>query len=298
MSDSPQLPTMIKSAPLTATGESILTNSEPFNRQIAPNPTTLDEDNMVPIDLDVEAVKAMRAVQQQVNLEVATLQATAPVTKTSSALVMTHSPHPETHSDVILPTATSIAQPTKGNNQTTIRHTIEPNVANGVADISHESVETDTAGIHQPIAPQPTQHTSFSEQPVDNSTLITVVPDHSDIEPTSFFRRLMNGLLVGLVYAVIGTIIDWVVNLAKTFSGNNSAEMVWLFMPILGLMGMVFGVLFGTRALDVIFGIFRTTPTENNPSNDDDSFSSGLFKAVGIGLLIGVIGWLLMMVML
>ncbi|MFW2177184.1 MULTISPECIES: hypothetical protein [unclassified Moraxella] len=113
----------------------------------------------------------------------------------------------------------------------------------------------------------------------------------------SLMSRLWQMLGVTLIFAIFGSLLDWLTNLIKLFGSVGNAEMVWLFLPILTVLGLVSGWFFGTKAVDMIFGLFRTTPYENNPSNDDYSFSSGLLKAMGIGLLLGLMGWVLLLML-
>lgn len=112
----------------------------------------------------------------------------------------------------------------------------------------------------------------------------------------SFSQWLLNSVLVSAIFALTGLLIDFLFNIFRALNGVHS-ESVWLFFPILSLLGLVFGVFFGTKALDVIFGIFHNTSIENNPSYDDGSFSGGILKATGFGLLIAIVGWLSMMIL-
>lgn len=113
-------------------------------------------------------------------------------------------------------------------------------------------------------------------------------------KPPTLGRRLLNMLLVGLIYGFIGMVLDWVINLVKVVGSTHSSSMLWFFSYILLILGLVLGWLFGTRALNAIFGLFT-----NNASrfDDGDIFSAGLMRAVGIGLVFGIIGWLLMMML-
>ncbi|ELA09483.1 hypothetical protein MOMA_03735 [Moraxella macacae 0408225] len=118
---------------------------------------------------------------------------------------------------------------------------------------------------------------------------------HINTKPT-FSKRCLHTALVGSIFALVGLLVDWIINLSKVFGEHNSAETLWFFFPCLAILGVVFGWFFGTRALDVVFGMFNFTLDESRP-NDDDGFSSGLFKAIGFGLSIGMIGWLILLML-
>lgn len=132
------------------------------------------------------------------------------------------------------------------------------------------------------------RYNAIVKSPVSNNVALE--------EPLTLSRRLMDMLLVGLGFALFGVVIDWVVNLVKSLNGNTG-ETVWFFVYFMGILGAILGFAIGTKAFDVVFGLFRTTPAENNPNSEDNSFSGGLMKAIGFGLLIGILGWLLMMML-
>lgn len=183
--------------------------------------------------------------------------------------------------------------------------------ANSIHPLADSHAESSTVSLLKPTeldAVLTDTHTtrvlhSVPNQPSVNPPLDKVMTAdtpmvvYDDTESLSLGRRLFNAILVAGVYGVVGVVIDWLINLAKLFGGNSSAEIVWLFLPILAVMGLIFGALWGTKALDVLFGLFRTTPATVNPNNDDSSFSAGIMRAAGFGLLIGIVGWLAMMML-
>lgn len=115
-------------------------------------------------------------------------------------------------------------------------------------------------------------------------------------ERLTFGKRLLDMLLVGVLFGFFGLVIDWVVNIIKNLNNTHGSQMAWFFVYFMGGLGLILGWLMGVKALDVVFGLFRTTATDH-PSNDEDIFSSGIMRAIGFGLLIGIVGWLLMMLM-
>lgn len=134
-------------------------------------------------------------------------------------------------------------------------------------------------------------HRKLASQSSD--TIVAVV----DKPKFNFSQWLLNSVLVVAIFAITGLLIDFLFNVVRAVSGIHSNS-TWVFFPLLSLLGLVLGVFFGTKALDVIFGIFHSTSNENNPSHDDGSFSGGIFKAIGFGLLIAIVGWLAMMIFL
>ena len=114
-----------------------------------------------------------------------------------------------------------------------------------------------------------------------------------DTKPT-FGRRVLNSLSVGFIFAIIGLLVDWGVSITQAVA-NVSGETNWFFLPCFGIIGLILGFLFGAKALDVIFANFRSTDDDHT---GDDGFAMGLFKAIGIGLGVAIIGWIIMMMLL
>lgn len=120
---------------------------------------------------------------------------------------------------------------------------------------------------------------------------ITVQPPAPPIQT----RKMLNALFSGMLFAIIGLLIDWALHVARALTSDTSGDIAWLFFPILSIMGILFGYFFGAKALHVLFGSSATLHLDNEP---DDGFASGLLKAVGIGIGIAIICWLIMLILL
>lgn len=257
-----------------------------------------------PIDLDLEELKALASIKAAVNTE------KADIDKATLTHVEIFAPK-FSHLTNANHTPLVISEPSAGNPNVSdmplmgeptsiqlMRVAKKPTITNDISTNSNISEEVDNSLSFNQISNL--NHSDLPHAPKPSSLIdsddIPIVVTSELEEPLTTGRRLMDMVLVGLIFAVIGGSIDWIINIAKAVMGVTS-ESIWFFVYFMGILGLVLGWLMGTKALDVVFGLFRTTPTENNPSNDDDSFSSGIMKAIGFGLLIGVMGWFLMMIL-
>lgn len=111
--------------------------------------------------------------------------------------------------------------------------------------------------------------------------------------PLTFAQRLCDALFIGVIFSLLGLLVDWALHISRALSSSVVNEMTWLFLPCFTFIGVIFGFFFGAKALDIIFGSSAT-----NGRNADDGFTSGLLKAVGIGLGIAVLAWLVMLILL
>lgn len=116
----------------------------------------------------------------------------------------------------------------------------------------------------------------------------------TDDAPVSFGSRLLTAGLVTLLYALIGLLIDVGINVVQSLSGIGTGKTDWLFLPILAVLGAVFGLLFGNKALDIVFAPFR----RRDDATAEDLFTAGILRAIGIALAIGAFGWLVMMMLM
>lgn len=157
------------------------------------------------------------------------------------------------------------------------------------------SVATQPTVIHPkkvlPVAPVP------PSQPVVPAAMKSPNLDKLAVpaleeKPPTIGKRVLNMLLVGLIYGLIGVLIDWVINLVKVTGSTHSSGMLWFFSYVLLILGLVLGWFFGNRALNAIFGLFTSNA---NRFDDSDVFSAGILRAIGIGLVFGVVSWLLLM---
>lgn len=114
-------------------------------------------------------------------------------------------------------------------------------------------------------------------------------------EQPTLLQRLFHGLLIGGIFAIIGLLIDGILHIGRVITADVVAEMSWFFLPCCAVLGVVLGCLFGVKSLEVIFATSNTIHLDYQQGDDD---SSGLFKAVGIGLGIAVLCWLVMLILL
>lgn len=174
--------------------------------------------------------------------------------------------------------------------------TIQPVTAN-VTQTHNDTIQASNHAILQTSSP--TSKAQIKEKATHKQKKIKLSgkakAHYIDTKPT-VGKRCLHMMLVGAIFALVGLLVDWVINLSKAFGESNSAEMVWFFLPCLAVLGVVLGWFFGAKALDVVFGMFNITLDEKHP-NDDDGFSSGLLKAIGFGLSIAIVGWLILMML-
>lgn len=145
-----------------------------------------------------------------------------------------------------------------------------------------------------PVAEE--QHfTAPMTSPLERAELpTTATAPVADDEPVSFGNRLMTAVMITLLYALIGLLIDVAINVVQSLSGIGTGKTDWLFLPILAVLGVVFGLLFGSKALDIVFAPFR----DRDDDTGEDLFTAGILRAIGLALAIGVFGWLVMMMLM
>lgn len=244
--------------------------------------------DMVPVDLDIEALKAINSVSSPLS--------DSTNHRVDSTNINHHTKAPNIAQATKAATSTVLVyQPTSSMPPISDDHLIEkPTIA---ATLPAQKKQ---AWFEQP-------QNNWRQEPPSPPTLIgkkvasrqstkpSVVMPYDNDEPLTLSKRLMDMVSVGFIFAFIGIVIDWVINIIKSFSAIASGDMVWLFVYIMGGLGLILGGLMGTKALDVVFGLFRRSSHDTSLVNDDDGFSSGIMKAIGFGLILGIVGWLLMM---
>lgn len=110
--------------------------------------------------------------------------------------------------------------------------------------------------------------------------------------PHGWWDRLLQAFMVTLIYAAIGFLVDGIIYVVKAMVSVAPVQIFWLFLPLLVGIGLILGWLIGGRALDALLIPFQT---RNNPNFDEASFGYGIMKALGLGLILAVLGWLILM---
>lgn len=156
-------------------------------------------------------------------------------------------------------------------------------------DLSALQISTD------PTSAEDASFTAPLNSPLDRAApFSTTVAPVADDTPASLGSRLVTGLLVTSLYAGVGLVIDIAINVVQSLYGIGTGKIDWLFLPILAVLGLIFGLLFGGKALDIIFAVFR----RRDDDAGEDLFTAGILRALGLTLAFGVFGWLVMMLLI
>lgn len=148
-------------------------------------------------------------------------------------------------------------------------------------------------------APSTTQQVHVSYLDVSNETLINHQAQHSTPQKNSTHiehskgERWFNVFLVMLVFSGFGLLIDGCINFSKAMFSFGSSEIFWLFLPVMAFLGLLLGIIFGTKALDALFIIFRGQQTYDGLNQA--SISYPILKAIGVGLLLSIATWFVVM---
>ncbi|OOS19846.1 hypothetical protein B0682_07845 [Moraxella lincolnii] len=103
------------------------------------------------------------------------------------------------------------------------------------------------------------------------------------------FYAFICGVMLGMVGGLIDVMLMVIGSLTTTIS-----TIQWLFTPILAVMGVLLGLFAGNHAGGHAMQLFHVFGSDNFPGNNDDA---GIFKAIGFGLMLSCLGYVMLMMM-
>lgn len=103
------------------------------------------------------------------------------------------------------------------------------------------------------------------------------------------FYAFICGVMLGMVGGLIDVMLMVIGSLTTTIS-----TIQWLFTPILAVMGVLLGLFAGNHAGGHAMQLFHVFGSDNPPGNNDDA---GIFKAIGFGLMLSCLGYVILMMM-
>lgn len=103
------------------------------------------------------------------------------------------------------------------------------------------------------------------------------------------FYAFICGVMLGMVGGLIDVMLMVIGSLTTTIS-----TIQWLFTPILAVMGVLLGLFAGNHAGGHAMQLFHVFGSDNPPGNNDDA---GIFKAIGFGLMLSCLGYVMLMMM-
>ncbi len=130
---------------------------------------------------------------------------------------------------------------------------------------------------------------------VENDSVIEV--RIQDDEESSFFDRLFFGVLMAFVFAMIGFILDGLITVMRSVAGHGDGSLVWMFAPILAVIGLFLGVLSGRNA-GVNAIEFIDIGHSANTRIDDPSVVHDVLRGVSIAVAIFAVGWIASMLLI
>lgn len=101
------------------------------------------------------------------------------------------------------------------------------------------------------------------------------------------FYAFICGVMLGMVGGLIDVMLMVIGSLTTTIS-----TIQWLFTPILAVMGVLLGLFAGNHAGGHAMQLFHVFGSDNSPGNNDDA---GIFKAIGFGLMLSCLGYVMLM---
>lgn len=103
------------------------------------------------------------------------------------------------------------------------------------------------------------------------------------------FYAFICGVMLGMVGGLIDVMLMVIGSLTTTIS-----TIQWLFTPILAVMGVLLGLFAGNHAGGHAMQLFHVFGSDNSYDNNDDA---GIFKAIGFGLMLSCLGYVMLMMM-
>ena len=103
------------------------------------------------------------------------------------------------------------------------------------------------------------------------------------------FYAFICGVMLGMIGGLIDVMLMVIGSLTTTIS-----TIQWLFTPILAVMGVLLGLFAGNHAGGHAMQLFHVFGSDNPPGNNDDA---GIFKAIGFGLMLSCLGYVMLMMM-
>lgn len=101
-------------------------------------------------------------------------------------------------------------------------------------------------------------------------------------EYQSIFDRCFYMVLSGLLFGVLGLLLDGVISVVCAIFSLSNGDMIWLFTPLLIIFGAITGLYFGKRSGAMAMEMFFIRPKRQ----DDDTITPEIFRGVGIAILI------------
>lgn len=108
----------------------------------------------------------------------------------------------------------------------------------------------------------------------------------------SIFDRLLYALMTGLGLGFVGLLIDLLVTILRSIMGMGNGNMIWLFTPVMALMGMVFGFISGREAGSDGMQLINFSGKE---ASNNASLSGEFYRGVGVAIFIASLAWIAMM---
>lgn len=103
------------------------------------------------------------------------------------------------------------------------------------------------------------------------------------------FYAFICGVMLGMIGGLIDVMLMVIGSLTTTIS-----TIQWLFTPILAVIGVLLGLFAGNHAGGHAMQLFHVFGSDNPPGNNDDA---GIFKAIGFGLMLSCLGYVMLMMM-
>lgn len=103
------------------------------------------------------------------------------------------------------------------------------------------------------------------------------------------FYAFICGVMLGMVGGLIDVMLMVIGSLTTTIS-----TIQWLFTPILAVMGVLLGLFAGNHAGGHAMQLFHVFGSDNSYDNNDDA---GILKAIGFGLMLSCLGYVMLMMM-
>lgn len=110
----------------------------------------------------------------------------------------------------------------------------------------------------------------------------------------SLSDRLFYGFLNALMLGFIGMLIDLGVTLIRSLLDMGDGSVLWLFAPILLVIGFLIGLFAGKKAGEDSMEMASIT---DDGFYESSTISSDVFRGLGFGILLFAIIWIIMMVM-
>lgn len=102
-------------------------------------------------------------------------------------------------------------------------------------------------------------------------------------------QRLFFGFIAGLIGMLIGGFFDGLITLMRSLMNIGDGQLLWLFSPLLAILGLILGLVFASRSGEVFVNMFNLFSRQR--VQGDIGIASDIMRGIGLATVICVICW-------